>query len=101
MNKIQASNDFNTIMSELTYETYGVVKSYMDSIHNNKWMQGEKHGHLYPDSSNAALGGIMINMDGDGPDLFLPLHFYVIDKSGAVVDLMPETFGQPVQDYSK
>ena len=37
-------------------------------------------------SKLALIGGIMINCDGDGTDMFLPLKFEIKSKDGKVQD---------------
>jgi hypothetical protein len=41
----------------------------MEDIMNYSWMG--------PDSTLALIGGIMINCDGEGTDMFLPLSFEI------------------------
>ena len=41
---------------------YDIVKEYMEKVLSYNWMG--------PDSKLALIGGIMINCDGDGTDMF-------------------------------
>jgi len=54
-------------MVKLAYEMYEVVKDFLEGIIHMNW-QG-------PNSKLAIIGGLMINCDGDGTDMFLPLMF--------------------------
>lgn len=58
----------------IVYKMYDVIKSYLDDIINFNWMG--------PDSKLALIGGIMINCDGEGTDMFLPLHFEIKTNKG-------------------
>ena len=53
----------------IVYKMYEIIKDYLEDILNYKWMG--------PDSKLALIGGIMINCDGEGTDMFLPLHFEI------------------------
>ena len=48
-------------------------------------------------SKLALIGGIMINCDGDGTDMFLPISFEVVTKNGKRQDIFEETFGKEAQ----
>jgi hypothetical protein len=43
-------------------------------------------------SKLAIVGGIMINSDGEGTDMFQPLMFEVRSKDDSKIDLFKETF---------
>jgi len=101
MGSIQLGDDFNEVMANLAYETYHVVKAYMDDIVDTKWMSySDKADAIYIDSKVACLGGIMINMDGASSDLFIPLNFGYIAKDGTMVNLMEDTFGAKAVEFS-
>jgi len=46
------------------------------------------------DSKLVLLGGIMINIDGQGPDMFIPLNFTAVAKDGERTDMLEEVFGK-------
>lgn len=52
---------------------------------NTKWMT--------PSSKLALIGGIMINCDGEGTDMFIPQTFEVRKHDGSKLDLFDQTFG--------
>jgi hypothetical protein len=54
-------------MASLAYKMYELVLGFLEEVLHYKW-QG-------PNSKLAIFGGIMINCDGDGTDMFLPLMF--------------------------
>jgi len=73
-------------MVKLAYEMYEVVKDFLEGIIHMNW-QG-------PNSKLAMIGGIMINCDKDGTDMFLPLMFELRSMQGQkVVDLFDEAYG--------
>jgi hypothetical protein len=67
-------------MAALAYQTYEIVEEQIRSIIGRKWMD--------PTSKLILLGGIMINIDDDAPDLFIPLNFEAISQDGSTQDLM-------------
>jgi len=83
METIQAAEGDNKQMEELARETFNVVKQVLYDIigtDHSKWMK--KKGKLM------LLGGIMLNMDGEGNDMFAPQSFTVMGKDGKEKDLM-------------
>ena len=66
-NTINVSKD---PMAKLSYEMYEVVKEFLEGIIHLNW-QG-------PNSKLAVIGGIMVNCDDDGTDMFVPLMFGVL-----------------------
>ena len=74
-------------MAGLAYEMYSIMKDYIEKIINNDWMG--------PNSKLAIIGGIMLNCDGDGTDMFVPLSFELKSNKGNMKkDLFEETFGE-------
>jgi len=57
----------NAKMAKLAMDTYAIVEQEVRKIVDRKWMD--------PHSKLIVLGGVMINIDGDAPDLFLPIKF--------------------------
>lgn len=73
-------------MAKLAYVMYEIVHEFLEGILHMNW-QG-------PNSKLALLGGIMINCDDDGTDMFLPLMFEVRSQKGEFVeDLYDEAYG--------
>ena len=59
----------------------------MKNILNYTWMG--------PDSKLALIGGIMINCDGEGTDMFLPLDFELRSNKGETrTNVFEETYGK-------
>ena len=51
-----------------------------------------------PDSKLALVGGIMINCDGDGTDMFLPRDFEIRSNHGKTkIDIFKEAFESATQ----
>jgi hypothetical protein len=51
-----------------------------------------------PNSKLALIGGIMINCDGDGTDMFLPIDFELRTSKGEVKkNFFEETYGKEAQ----
>ena len=67
MPSIEENDSNNAKMAALAYQTYEIVEKQIATIIGRKWMD-EK-------SKLVLLGGIMINIDGGAPDLFIPLNF--------------------------
>jgi hypothetical protein len=86
MGAVNAGDDENQKMALLAYETYTMVEEMLFDIVDRHWMSSE--------SKLILLGGIMINMDGDAPDLFLPLNFESINGNGEHTFLMSKVFGE-------
>jgi hypothetical protein len=87
MKNLMASDDQNERMAALAYETYAMVEKMLFDIIDRKWMS--------KDSKLVLLGGIMINIDGEAADMFIPLNFSVENgKDGSVDDLMEKVFGE-------
>jgi hypothetical protein len=63
---------------------YEVIDKYIQELTNMNFGG--------PNSKLVLIGGIMINCDGQGTDVFKPLKFQVNDKSGNVVDYFDECF---------
>jgi len=47
------------------------------------------------------LGGIMLNIDGEAADMFIPLRFEASNAGGETVDLMEEVFGKSASSFAK
>jgi len=86
METLQATEDQNERMAALAYETYVMVEEMLFRIIDRKWMS--------EDSKLVLLGGIMINVDGQAADMFIPLNFEVLKGDGSVHDLMEKVFGE-------
>ena len=67
----------------LVYKMYEMIEAFLEEILHLDW-QG-------PNSKLAIIGGIMLNCEGDGTDMFLPLKFEIRTKTGKV-DLFDKTF---------
>jgi len=92
MDAVNGGDTDNEKMALLAYETYVMVEEMLFDIVDRKWMS--------PDSKLILLGGIMINMDGDAPDLFLPLNFESISGDGEHTYLMEKVFGADQADHA-
>jgi len=57
----------------------------------------EKHHWMTEKSKLVLLGGIMINVDGTGNDMFAPQNFTSMDKDGNITDLMESFKNLPVE----
>ena len=69
---------------------YDIVKEYMEKVLSYNWMG--------PDSKLALIGGIMINCDGDGTDMFQPMHFEIRSNYGKTkTDVFKDTFESSTQ----
>ena len=56
------------------------------------------YGWMTEKSKLALIGGIMINIDGEGTDMFIPLSFEVVTNKGQdTKDVFEETFGEEAQ----
>ena len=60
-----------------------IIHQFLMNVIDYDW-QGEE-------SKLALIGGIMINCEGDGTDMFLPLKFEIRTKTGKT-DLFDKTF---------
>ena len=60
------SNSENMMVS-LVYKIFQLIQEFLEGIINTNWMSNK--------SKLAVIGGIMINLEGQGSDLFLPLKF--------------------------
>ena len=79
-------------MASLAYKMYELLYNFLEEVLHYKW-QG-------PNSKLAIFGGIMINCDGDGTDMFLPLMFETRSNAGNDrKDLFEETFGVKTRLY--
>jgi len=67
MPEIENEETQNAKMAKLALDTYAIVEQEIEKIMDRKWMD--------PKSKLILLGGVMINIDGDAPDLFLPIKF--------------------------
>ena len=71
-------------MAALAYKMYELQLEYLDSIIDiSKWR---------PQSKLAIVGGIMINCDGKGNDMFVPLKFEIRTRFGTT-DIFRQAFG--------
>lgn len=61
-------------MAYLVYKMKDIIQEFLTQIIDYKW-QGEN-------SKLALIGGIMLNCEGDGTDMFLPLSFDIQTKQG-------------------
>ncbi len=93
MDKLRGSGDANAVMAALAFETYAMVEEMLNEIIDRQWMD--------PNSKLVLLGGIMINVDGEAPDLFLPLNFESHTADGTVTDLMEEAFGKDTEQFAQ
>ena len=67
--RVAAVHESEEPMVALAYELYKIVKDFLEKVLTYTWMG--------PNSKLALLGGVMINCEGENPDLFLPLLFEV------------------------
>lgn len=76
----------------LAFKMYEIISSFVDDVTNLNFGG--------PKSKLAIIGGITINCDGEGNDLFLPMKFELRtkDKRGGR-DLFSECFTNFVEDY--
>ena len=75
--------DKNKEMAQLAYQMYYLVENRIGLVIDHDWMQ--------KDSKLALIGGIIINCDIDGTDMFMPMRFEIHDKDYHKIDLL-ETF---------
>lgn len=73
-------------MATLAYQMFEIVDKFLNEIINMNW--ASSNGKL------ALVGGIMINCDGERTDMFLPLKFDLVHKSGRRDELFKSTFGK-------
>ena len=79
------------LQAGIVYKMYDLVKEMIEQILHYNWMG--------TDSKLALLGGIMINCDGDGTDMFLPMSFEIRSNNGQTTqDLFEENFGNTKQE---
>ena len=64
--EISTSENMNV---SLVYKVFQLIQEFLEGIYNTNWMTSK--------SKLAIIGGIVINMEGEGSDLFLPLKFEV------------------------
>jgi len=74
MQEILAIEDKNARSAMLASKTFEIAKKFLEDIVETSWM-GEN-------SKLVILGGIMINVDGPGQDLFQPIMFEKRTKDG-------------------
>ena len=79
----QAISESKNEIVALSYKMKDIIQEYLDNIIDLKW-QG-------PNSKLALIGGIMINCEGDGTDMFLPLSFDIKTQT-ETYSLFDETF---------
>ena len=80
---IQMAKDIN---AGIVYKMYYILKEYLEKILSYNWMG--------PDSKLVLVGGIMINCDGEGTDMFLPMDFEIrSDKGETRQNIFDETYG--------
>lgn len=71
-------------MTALAYKMYELQLEYLDNIIDlSKWG---------PSSKLAIVGGIMVNCDGKGNDMFVPLKFEIRTKFGST-NIFKQGFG--------
>jgi hypothetical protein len=61
-------------MAQLAFQMYYLVEDRINLVIDHEWMQ--------EGSKLALIGGIIINCDIDGSDMFLPMKFEIHDKAG-------------------
>ena len=71
-------------MAALAYKMYELQLEYLENILNLNWCGSN--------SKLAIIGGIMINCDGKGTDMFVPLKFEVRTTTGSK-NLFKQAFG--------
>ena len=81
----------NSQMEELARQTFKIVQKVLYEI------MPEKHHWMTEKSKLVLLGGIMINVDGTGNDMFAPQNFTSMDKNGNITDLMESFKNLPVE----
>ena len=74
MKSLNSLTNHNEVMTALAYETYKIVNSQIDTIIDKAWMKAE--------SKLVLIGGIMINVDGEAADMFIPLRFEAVNFGG-------------------
>ena len=84
VSKVEEIKGAENEMAKLSYVMYDILKQFLEEILQSNWMG--------PNSKLAIVGGIMINSDGEGSDMFQPLMFEVRSKDGTKMDLYKETF---------
>ena len=70
----------------LVYKMYEILENFLKDITHMNF--GGSNSKL------ALIGGIMINCDGDGTDMFLPLNFELKSKDGKTQNFFKECFPQ-------
>ena len=90
--KVRGAGEHNAVMAALAFETYAMVEQMLFEVIDRHWMSEE--------SKLVLLGGIMLNVDGDAPDQFVPLRFESHDKNGNVNDLMQMSFGESSAQFA-
>lgn len=81
-------------MAALAYKMYELLLSFLEEVLHYKWCSAK--------SKLAIFGGIMINCDGDGNDMFLPLMFECRTNFGAdKEDLFEKTFKFTAKLYNQ
>jgi len=90
--KLSGAGEHNDVMAALAFETYNMVEEMLYETIDRRWMS--------PHSKLVLLGGIMLNVDGDAPDQFVPLRFESLDKDGNVNDLMQMSFGKTSAQFA-
>ena len=63
-------------MVRLVMSMYEISNNFLEKIMSDNWM-GQRN-------KVAILGGIMINCEGEGTDVFLPLKFTLKTKDGII-----------------
>jgi hypothetical protein len=78
-------------MATLSFKMFEIIETYLEDILHLNW-QG-------PNSKLALIGGIMINFDCEGTDMFLPLKFEIRCQN-VKLDLFEEVFGPRIHQES-
>ena len=79
--EISAAENTN---ATLVLTMFDILRQFLDDVVNMNFGG--------PNSQLVLLGGIMINCDGEGTDMFLPLSFERRTKDGKSEDLFKECF---------
>ena len=87
---VEQLQDVDNKQAALAYKMFDIEVEQLEKILHLNWMG--------PNSKLAIFGGIMINVEGEKTDRFLPLKFEVRDKRGAI-DCYEETFGKSYRKY--
>jgi hypothetical protein len=92
LEQVRGAGDADAVMAALAFETYNMVEEMLFETIDRQWMAAE--------SKLVLLGGIMLNIDGDAPDMFIPLRFESHAPEGEVTDLMETAFGESASSFA-